>query len=256
MEDEDAPTRTSDGAARVGAAAAAPGGSRFAPGTVLAGRYRIVSLLARGGIGEVYRADDLKLSQAVALKFLPEALAQDASRLARFLNEVRVARQVTHPGVCRVHDVGELGGQHFLSMAGTPAYMAPEQFGGVGVSPRSDIYALGLVLYEIFTGRPAFRADTLSELVRLQREAVPAPPSAHSSGLDPTLDQVILQCLEKDPTRRPESAIAVAAALPGSDALGALLAAGETTTPELVAAAGPRETLAPALGRGPRSRSS
>ena len=69
-------------------------------------RYRIIGLLGRGGMGEVYRADDLTLGQAVALKFLPAELAADGARLARFHNEVRTARQVSHPNVCRIHDIG------------------------------------------------------------------------------------------------------------------------------------------------------
>ena len=89
---------------------------RFVPGTLLAGRYRIVSLLGKGGMGEVYRADDLTLDQPVALKFLPEAIAGNEGALTRFRNEVRVARQVSHPNVCRVYDVGEIEGQVFLSM--------------------------------------------------------------------------------------------------------------------------------------------
>jgi serine/threonine protein kinase len=91
-------------------------GAQFIPGTMLAGRYRIVGLLGRGGMGEVYRAEDLKLGQAVALKFLPTEITHRADRLARFHQEVRLARQVSHPNVCRVHDIGETGGQHFLSM--------------------------------------------------------------------------------------------------------------------------------------------
>ncbi len=83
---------------------------------MLAERYRVVALLGRGGMGEVYRVDDLKLGQTVALKFLPAALVRDEGRLARFLNEVRVALRVSHPNVCRVHDIGEFDGQHFLSM--------------------------------------------------------------------------------------------------------------------------------------------
>src|SRR5215470_10766744 len=79
---------------------------RFLPGAVLVGRYRIVSRLGKGGMGEVYRADDLKLGQVVALKFLPEQLHQDPRRLERLLSEVRIARQVSHPSVCRVYDVG------------------------------------------------------------------------------------------------------------------------------------------------------
>src|ERR1051325_4655537 len=89
---------------------------RFVPGTLLGGRYRIVGLLGRGGMGEVYRADDLKLAQPVALKLLPERLCEDGAVLARFHREVSVARQVSHPNVCRVFDIGELDGLHFLSM--------------------------------------------------------------------------------------------------------------------------------------------
>ena len=92
------------------------GHGRFLPGTMLTQRYRIVGLLGRGGMGEVYRADDLKLGQSVALKFLPERLADDPKRLEHFHNEVRPARQVSHPNVCRVYDIGEVDGQYFLSM--------------------------------------------------------------------------------------------------------------------------------------------
>ena len=89
---------------------------RFLPGTKVADRYRIVSLLGRGGMGEVYRADDLRLGQTVALKFLPPELAKDAKRLEYFHNEVRLARQISHPNICRVYDIGEVDGQHFISM--------------------------------------------------------------------------------------------------------------------------------------------
>jgi serine/threonine-protein kinase len=298
---------------------------RFAPGQTLAGRYRIVTLLGKGGMGEVYRADDLRLGQSVALKFLPPRLAADTAWLARFHNEVRVARQVSHPNVCRVHDVGEVEGQPFLSMeyvdgenlatllkrigrlpedkavelarqlcaglaaahergvlhrdlkpqnvmidgrgqvritdfglaghaetfrgddirAGTPAYQAPEQSAGKEVTTRSDLYALGLVLYEMFTGKRAFHAGNRVEMARLHAEATPATPSDLVSGLNPAVEGVILRCLEKDPRRRPASAAAVAAALPGGDPLAAALAAGETPSPQLVAQAGGEGTLPP-----------
>src|SRR6186997_999088 len=91
-------------------------GAQFIPGTMLAGRYRIVGLLGRGGMGEVYRAEDLKLGQAVALKFLPPDVEGDADRLQRFLGEVRHALRVTHPNVCRVFDISETAGRHFISM--------------------------------------------------------------------------------------------------------------------------------------------
>src|SRR5512137_1946719 len=88
----------------------------FAPGTILADRYRIVALAGRGGMGEVYRADDLKLGQTVAIKFLPESISRDAGALQRFHSEVRIARQVSHPNVCRMFDVGEVDGITFLTM--------------------------------------------------------------------------------------------------------------------------------------------
>src|SRR6058998_3860127 len=84
---------------------------RFAPGAMVGERYRIIGLLGRGGMGEVYRADDLTLGQAVALKFLPELLAQDPLRLSRFIAEVRISRTISHPNVCRVYDIGEVDGQ-------------------------------------------------------------------------------------------------------------------------------------------------
>src|SRR5262249_40484949 len=90
--------------------------ARFTPGQLLGGRYRIVAVLGKGGMGEVYRADDLRLGQSVALKFLPATLAHEPDRLARLHQEVRVARQVSHPHVCRVYDIAEADGQPFLTM--------------------------------------------------------------------------------------------------------------------------------------------
>jgi predicted Ser/Thr protein kinase len=88
---------------------------RFLPGRRIAGRYRIIALLGKGGMGEVYRADDLTLGQAVAMKFLPEQATHD-EMLERFKNEVRIARRVSHPNVCRVYDVGEVDGATFFTM--------------------------------------------------------------------------------------------------------------------------------------------
>src|SRR2546423_1248135 len=89
---------------------------RFVPGTLLGGRYRIIGLLGRGGMGEVYRATDLTLGQSVALKFLPEEASRNQRLLERFHGEVRVARLVSHPNVCRVYDIGEIEGLPFISM--------------------------------------------------------------------------------------------------------------------------------------------
>ncbi len=299
---------------------------RFLPGTKVADRYRIVSLVGKGGMGEVYRADDLKLGHSVALKFLPKFLGNDPKRLERFLNEVRLTRQISHPNVCRVYDIGEVDGQHFLSMeyidgedlrillrrigrlpkdkgiqiaqqlcaglaaahdkavlhrdlkpanimldgrghvritdfglarlagenetgeiAGTPAYMAPEQLARGLASVQSDLYSLGLVLYELFTGQAAQKAGSIQELLRAQEESSLSEPSRLIQDMDPAVERVILRCLEKDPEHRPRSARAVAASLPGGDPLAAALAAGETPSPEMVAAASEHGPVDPRL---------
>ncbi len=298
-------------------------GARFVPGALLADRYRIVALLGRGGMGEVYRADDLKLGQAVALKFLPPSLARDPSALARFHREVRVARQISHPNVCRVFDIGEAFGQSFLCMeyidgedlasllrrigriqsdkaieiarqvcaglsaahdagvlhrdlkpanvmidgrgrarltdfglagleteaganelaSGTPAYMSPEQLAGKEITRRSEIYSLGLLLHELFTGKRVFDAKSLPELKRQRDSLTVVSASTVVKDLDPLIDSIIRRCLEADPELRPETALRVSAALPGGDPLEAALAAGETPSPEMVAAAPTRGAL-------------
>src|SRR5690349_9677921 len=99
-----------------GTSVATPVPDRFAPGAIIAGRYRVVALLGRGGMGEVYRADDLTLDQPVALKFLPGAVTDGDSRLAQFHNELKIARQVSHRNVARLYDLGEADGRRFLTM--------------------------------------------------------------------------------------------------------------------------------------------
>ena len=294
---------------------------RFLPGRLLAGRYRIIALLGKGGMGEVYRADDLTLGQPVALKFLPDEAARDQGLLERFKNEVRIARRVSHPNVCRVYDVGDVEGHVFFTMeyvdgedlasllrrigrlpedkaldiarqlcaglaaahtkgvlhrdlkpanlmldgrgqvvitdfglagvadqitgnevrSGTPAYMAPEQLAGKEVSTRSDIYSLGLVLYEVFTGKRALSPETL----RANGDRTPSRPSSVVKDLNPVIERVILRCLENEPSARPANVFSVAAALPGGDPLAAALAAGETPSPQLVAASGESAGLRP-----------
>ena len=226
-------------------------------------------------MGEVFKAEDIKLNQTVALKFLPDKLEKDKSALERFHAEVRNARQVSHKNVCRVFDIGEIDGRHFLSMefidgddlssllrrigrlpsdkaieisrqlcfglaaiheagilhrdlkpanviidsrgkaritdfgiagieeeltggeirVGTPAYMSPEQITGKEVTPKSDIYSLGLLLYEIFTGKQTFQADSIDDLLRKQQTTAPTNPSEVLKDIDPMLKK-LLQCLE------------------------------------------------------------
>jgi serine/threonine-protein kinase len=279
---------------------------RFAPGTLIAGRYRVVEMLGRGGMGEVYRAEDLRLGEDVALKFLSPELADNPGRRARLVAEAKVARKLTHANLCRVHDFVEADGLWFLSMefvegedlgallqrigrlspekaldvaqqlclglaaahergvlhrdlkpanvmldvngrvrlmdfglaafaseiaaddtrSGTPRYMAPEQLDGAEVTFKSDLFSLGIVLHEIFVGRrpaPDYVSQTGLEVI--------------ATGVDPGVLRVISACLDPDPRRRPGSAIAVAAALPGGDPLAAAVRAGELPSPAMVAAA-------------------
>ena len=154
-------------------------------------------------------------------------------------------------GKARITDFGlaVLGGDVHTgeARAGTPGYMAPEQAAGKGASIRSDIYSLGLVFYELFTGKRAFEGGSVAELLRSQEDSAITHPSALVQDMNPVVERVILRCLEKEPRSRPASALQVALALPGGDPLAAALAAGETPSPEMVAAAGETEGLRPAI---------
>jgi serine/threonine-protein kinase len=144
-------------------------------------------------------------------------------------------------GRVRITDFGLAVAMHdeaAADISGTPAYMAPEQLAGKGATVRSDIYALGLVLYELYTGRRAFTATTLPEIRDAKEHAAPVHPSELRDGMDPAVDRLIVRCIASDPRLRPASASQLAAALPGGDPLAAAIAAGETPSPEMVAAAG------------------
>jgi tetratricopeptide (TPR) repeat protein/tRNA A-37 threonylcarbamoyl transferase component Bud32 len=292
----------------------------LSPGKLLAERFRVTRFLARGGMGEVYEAEDLELHERVALKTIRTERLQDPRALERFRREVHLAKQVTHPNVCRIFDLfrhqsaktdkndtqasvvlvamelleGEtladrlrresrlrtedalpialqvaagLGAAHeagvlhrdlkpgnivlvhsakrlravitdfglalrsssdsSLSGAvtetgeslGTPAYMSPEQVEGHELTPASDVYSLGLVLYQMVTGTRAFEDTTpLSSAVRRLLEE-PTPPHALVPDLDRRWEAVILHCLERDPKLRFQSADEVASALRGETKL-------------------------------------
>jgi len=129
---------------------------------------------------------------------------------------------------------------------GTPGYMAPEQIDGQAASERSDIYALGLVLFEMFAGKRPFEAPDLAAIRAKQKQGAPSI-STSVRDLDPAVDRVIARCLDPEPLQRPKSALAVAAALPGGDPLAAALEAGETPSPEMVARAGGKDAMKPWL---------
>ena len=153
-------------------------------------------------------------------------------------------------GNVRITDFGlaVAAGAADVARAGTPQYMAPEQLAGQPATIQSDIYALGLILFEIFTGRRVWEAKTLADLKQLHDSGAITTPSSVVRDIDPAVERVILRCLEKDPAKRPSSALAVAAALPGANPLADALAAGETPSPELLAAAGEEEALPIARG--------
>jgi hypothetical protein len=152
-------------------------------------------------------------------------------------------------GQVRITDFGLAGVQdpNRSEIAGTPAYMAPELFTTGVASIRTDLYALGLVLYQVFSGRLAISASTLDELRRQHNEVTPARLTSLVSDLDPLVDQIVFQCLAKNPAERPTSALAVSAALPGGDPIAAALARGETPSPSAVAAAGEAVGISPAM---------
>src|SRR5439155_19154264 len=128
-------------------------------------------------------------------------------------------------GKIRITDFGLAGAAGEVLRAGTPAYMAPEQLAGGAITPRSDLYSLGLVLYEMFTGRRALEGRNVAELIARREQAGIIVPSELVRDLDPASERAIMRCLQPDPAMRPASALAVAAALPGGDPLAAALAA-------------------------------
>ena len=257
--------------------------------------YRIVEQLGAGGMGVVFKAQDNRLERAVALKFLPEKLAQSPQALDRFRREARAASALNHPGICTIYDIGEQDGHPFIAMefidgetlrshihgkplpldellelgieiadaleaahaegiihrdikpanifvtkrgrakvldfglaklvpkgitgdhseadsqdsnsivgiiSGTPSYMSPEQVRGDGLDSRTDIFSLGLVLYEMATGRQAFGGGTGGMIIEAVLTRPPAAVRSINPAIPPRLEEIIDKALHKDRDQR------------------------------------------------------
>jgi serine/threonine protein kinase/Flp pilus assembly protein TadD len=257
-------------------------------GSTFAGRYQIIEELGKGGMGKVYKVQDTKIKEKIALKLIKPEIAKDKKTIDRFNNELRLTRKIRHKNVCQMFDLGEDQGTQFITMEyvpgedlrslirrigqlpvgksisiskqiceglaeahrlgvvhrdlksnnimidkegnvrimdfgiarsleakgitgagvmiGTPEYMSPEQVEGKEVDQRSDIYSLGVILYEMVTGRVPFEGDTPFTIGMKHKGEVPQNPKELNSQISDELNRVIMRCLEKEKEKRYQSA--------------------------------------------------
>jgi len=257
-------------------------------GTTFVSRYEIIEELGKGGMGKVYRVFDRKLKEEVALKIIKPEIASNGDSIDRFSNELKFARKVAHRNVCKMYDLGEKEGTHYITMEyvpgeslksmirmmgqlsaaqvvfiakqvceglaeahrlgvvhrdlkpsniivdregnarildfgiarslkaksitspgvmiGTPAYMSPEQADAKQVDKRSDIYSLGIILYEMIAGRVPFEGDTALSIALKHKTEKPLDPIEFNAQMPVELSRVILKCMEKDKEKRYQDA--------------------------------------------------
>src|SRR5579875_2159107 len=197
-----------------------------APGDIV-DQYELADIIARSGMATIFRARDRENGHLVALKIPHLAYASDLVFHERFRREEEIGQRLDHPAIINVMlrpdggvklmDFGialdttlrKMTWAGLSQTVGTPDYMAPEQIKGKRGDARTDIYALGVILYEMLTGTVPFPAENVYAAMRAKLQDDPPPLRPQRPEVSPALEEIVLHALERDPADRPESAFAL-----------------------------------------------